>query len=137
MKKIISAIIMVLISLPAFGAVKLSFNDGTANIWRSYYSKGNQYCTQLSIGEYCVLKKDVVSIKTAKDGDEPSEYGMSSLGDASASQRRQEAAEINDKTVSEMDKNRMKNERDIEADARRERERINKNRKEGKADWAQ
>jgi hypothetical protein len=40
-------------------------------VWPKYSEKGVKYCTQMSYGEFCVLKSDVVSIqKTDAEADE-------------------------------------------------------------------
>ena len=89
LRMILPAVVMFAVS-PAQADVLLKFKDGTANVWEGYSEKGNQYCTQKSIGEYCVLKKDVLSVQEVPPGTQASEYGVSSLGDKNVSKKREE-----------------------------------------------
>lgn len=76
----IIALCFALFAETASADVMLKFNDGTANVWESYYENGTQYCTKKSFGEYCVLKKDVISIKEVPAGTQATEYSMSTVG---------------------------------------------------------
>jgi len=78
----ILALMLIVIVQTAHADVMLQFKDKTAHVWDSYYEKAGQYCTMKSFGEFCVQKKDVVSIKNVPPGTEASEYGVSSMGPA-------------------------------------------------------
>jgi hypothetical protein len=141
MKKIIAVAAMVMFALSAQVAhadYMLKFTDGTACVWKTYYAKDSRYCTMKGIGEVCWAKADVVKIIKVAAGTEASDYTvMSVMGGNAADQRNAEGYSVNSRAVAEMEKHREKQEQDVDARAAQERIRLLKNRKEGKADWAQ
>ena len=47
----------------ATGKVLIRLKSGKTLRWNSYTEKGNQYCTWLASGEFCINKRDVASIE--------------------------------------------------------------------------
>jgi hypothetical protein len=75
MKEIIVALLTLLICSGVAGADSvLRFKDGSTNVWDNIYVKGKEYCTKKTIGEFCVQKTDVQSVKEVAGGTEKAIY---------------------------------------------------------------
>lgn len=78
-------IILCLIPMLAFAAVKLNFKDKTS-MCGDYVLKGNQYCKGMSGGEMCFDKRDIASIEKGDGCEEGGGIGVSSSSTTSSTQ---------------------------------------------------
>lgn len=42
---------------------ELTLNDGVVLAWEEYFAMGDSYCTRNPLGKFCILKRDVISLK--------------------------------------------------------------------------
>ena len=69
---LIFSLVLFLVST-AEGGVLLKTKDGKTLKWKNYTDEGNDYCTVLSVGKFCVPKKTIISISG-----ESEDYGTES-----------------------------------------------------------
>ena len=79
MKKLI--VVLCLVPSLAFAEETiLKFKDGSAPMCGKYVEKGNQYCRNMSAGEMCWQKADVLSAKTVEACEDNGGFGVASQG---------------------------------------------------------
>ncbi len=100
---------------------ELKFKDGSTLVWPKYTEKTGKYCTQMSYGEFCVLKSDVVSIqKTDAEADEAYRAETGTLSEKAQKElieKRKEQDRSNWKYIEESQRQRARE----EAETRRKR----------------
>lgn len=105
----------------SYADFEFKFKDGSTLVWPKYSEKGDKYCTQMSYGEFCVLKSDVVSIqKTDAEADEAYRAKTKTLSEKEQKdliEKRKEQDNRNWKSIEESQRRRARE----EAEARRKR----------------
>jgi hypothetical protein len=76
MKMFILILLLCLVPILAFGAVQLSFKDGS-NLCGNYVEKDTAYCKMLQSADFCIQKNEITSRQTVSDCGEIDGSGVS------------------------------------------------------------